>query len=85
MPITDIDLTSLSIDERLRLIERLWDSIEQSAAAGNSEATKVVSTWSAMDEDFVAGLEREADEAEKDPNSTTSWKSLLVELKHKYG
>ena len=85
MPITDIDLTSLSIDERLRLIERLWESIEQSAGAGNSEAAKVISTWSAMEEDFVAELEREADEAEKDPDSTTSWESLLVELKQKYG
>jgi putative addiction module component (TIGR02574 family) len=85
MPITDIDLTSLTIDERLRLIERLWESIEQSAATGNSEAAKVIATWSAMEEDFVAELEREADEADKDPDSTTSWESLLVELKHKHG
>jgi putative addiction module component (TIGR02574 family) len=85
MPVPDIDLAALTIDERLRLIERLWDSIEQSAAAGNREAAKVVSTWSAMDKDFVAELEREADEAEKDPGSTTSWNALLVELKQKYG
>lgn len=85
MPITDIELTSLSIDERLRLIERIWDSIEQSAAAGNREAAKVISTWSVMAEDFVAELEREADEAEKDPDGTISWENLLAELKHKYG
>jgi putative addiction module component (TIGR02574 family) len=85
MPGPDIDLTSLSIDERLRLIERLWDSIEQAAAAGDGEAAKVVSSWSAMDEDFMAELEREADEAEQDPASMTSWKTLLVELKQKYG
>jgi putative addiction module component (TIGR02574 family) len=85
MPIDDIDLAALSVDQRLRLIERLWDSIERSAAAGDSEAAQVIARWSAMDEEFVAELEREADEAESDPASTTSWETLLVELKQKHG
>lgn len=85
MPMPDLDLASLSIDERLRLIEALWTSIEQSAASGDPEATQVVRDWADMDRDFMAELEREAEDAEKNPDSQTSWESLLVELKRKYG
>lgn len=83
MPVPDIDLTSLSVDERLQLIEVLWESIEKSASDGDSRASQVMQSWSDLDPDFVAELEREADEAEKDPASQTSWEGLLAELKQK--
>ena len=38
MPMPDLDFASLSIDERMRLIEALWESIEQSAANGDADA-----------------------------------------------
>lgn len=80
MPLPSLDLASLSVDERLRLIEQVWESIEQSAANGDLEAAQVLSTWSSLDGVTLAELEREADEAEQDPASTIRWETLLVEL-----
>jgi putative addiction module component (TIGR02574 family) len=83
MPMPDLDFASLSIDERMRLIEALWESIEQSAAKGDADAAQAVERWADVDPELLAELEREADEAEKDPSSLVSWEALLAELKQK--
>ncbi|MBV8187002.1 MAG: addiction module protein [Alphaproteobacteria bacterium] len=88
MPIPDLDLTSLSIEERLRLIDALWESVEQSAAKGGAEAARAVEQWADptdIDPDFLAELEREADEIEKDPSKGIPWEVLLAELRQKRG
>lgn len=85
MPLPSLDLASLSVDERLRLIEQVWASIEQSAANGDHEAMQILSAWSSLDGVTLADLEREADEAEGEPASTIRWETLLAELKQKYG
>jgi putative addiction module component (TIGR02574 family) len=88
MPISDLDFASLSIEERLRLIEALWESIEQSAAQGDADAARAVeqwADWADIDPDFLAELEREADELEKDPSKGIPWDVLLAELKQKRG
>ena len=85
MPLPTLDLASLSVEERLRLIEQVWASIEQSATKGDPEAMQVLSTWSSLDGVTLAELEHEADEAERDPASTIRWETLLAELKQKYG
>jgi len=68
---------------RMRLIEALWESIEQSAANGDADAAQAVERWADVDPELLAELEREADEAEKDPSSLVSWEALLAELKQK--
>jgi putative addiction module component (TIGR02574 family) len=80
-----IDPASLSIEERLRLIDALWQSIEQAVARGDIGAAQAVERWSDVDPDLLATLEREADEADTDPSTTISWEALLAELKQKRG
>jgi putative addiction module component (TIGR02574 family) len=85
MPIPNLDFASLTIDERMRLIEALWESIEQSAATGNSDAVRAIERWADIDPNFLAELEREADEVERDPSKGIPWEVLLAELTQKYG
>jgi putative addiction module component (TIGR02574 family) len=83
MSLPDVDLSSLTIDERLKLIDALWASIEQSAAAGDNRATKALARGMTIDPMLIAELEREADDAEKDPSSLVPWETLLADLKRK--
>ncbi len=80
-----IDPMSLSIDERLDLIDALWRSIEDAVARGDVQAKQAVEQWSDADPEFLAMLEREADEADNDPSTTISWEALLAELRHRRG
>lgn len=80
-----IDLQSLSIDERLDLIDALWRSIEDAVMRGDVQAKRAVEQWSDADPDLLATLEREADEADNDPSTTISWEALLAELRQKRG
>jgi putative addiction module component (TIGR02574 family) len=85
MSLPSLDLSSLSVDERLQLIEALWHSIEESAASGDPQAARVLDQSADIDPGFVAELEREADEAEKDPSTLVPWEQLLAELRQKRG
>jgi putative addiction module component (TIGR02574 family) len=85
MPMPDLDFASLSIDERMRLIEALWESIEQSAANGDAQAAQAVERWTDIDPDLLAELEREADELERDPSKGIPWEDLLEEVRRKRG
>jgi putative addiction module component (TIGR02574 family) len=80
-----IDPRSLSIDERLNLIDALWRSIEDAVARGDIEAIQAMEQWSDADPELLATLEREADEADNDPSSTISWDALLAELRQRRG
>jgi putative addiction module component (TIGR02574 family) len=85
MSLPSFDLSSLSVDERLQLIEALWHSIEESAASGDALAGRVLDQSAEIDPVLVAELEREADHAEKDSSTLVSWEQLLAELKQKRG
>jgi putative addiction module component (TIGR02574 family) len=85
MSLPSLDLSSLSVDERLQLIEALWHSIEESAASGDPQAARVLDQSADIDPGLVAELEREADEAEKDPSTLVPWEQLLAELRQKRG
>jgi hypothetical protein len=84
MRIPAIDPKSLSIGERLDLIDALWRSIEDAVARGDVEAIQAVEQWSDADPELLATLEREADEADNDPSTTISWETLLAELRQKH-
>jgi putative addiction module component (TIGR02574 family) len=85
MSLPSLDLSSLSVDERLQLIEALWHSIEESAAAGDALAARVLDQSGDIDPVLAAELEHEADEADKDPSTLVSWEQLLAELRQKRG
>ena len=57
---TRIDFSALSIQERLDLIEELWDSVDQHDVPPPSPA-------------LLAELDRRAIEAERDPQAGKPW------------
>ena len=83
MTVPGLDPSSLSVDERLQLIDALWQSIADSVARGDATAAHAVERWADADPDLLSALEQEADEAEADPSSQTSWQTLPGDLKQK--
>lgn len=80
-----IDPKSLSVDERLRLIDELWLSIAADAERGDARAVEAINLEYPVDPGFFAELERRSDEFERDPSSAVRWEDLREELKRKYG
>ena len=80
-----IDPASLTIDERLQLIEDLWLSIEKDADSGNPAAVKALGFDDEIDPELLAELERRADELERDPSKGVRWEDLREEFQRKYG
>lgn len=80
-----IDPASLTIDERLQLIEDLWLSIEKDAETGSAAAVKALGFDDNIDPELLAELERRADELERDPSKGIRWEDLREELQRKYG
>ena len=80
-----IDPSSLTIDERLQLIEDLWLSIEKDADSGNPAAVKALGFDDKIDPALLAELERRADELERDPSKGVRWEDLREEFERKYG
>ena len=64
----EIDFTKLSIEERLQLVEDIWDSITRDTEALRlSDAQK-------------AELDRRLDQYRQDPESAISWEQIREEL-----
>jgi putative addiction module component (TIGR02574 family) len=80
-----IDPASLTVDERLQLIEDLWLSIEKDADSGNPAAVKALGFDDKIDPELLAELERRADELERDPSKGVRWEDLREEFQRKYG
>ena len=79
------DPASLTIEERLRLIEDLWLSIEKDAERGDSAAVEALGFDDKIDPELLAEMERRADELERDPSKGIRWEDLREELQRKYG
>lgn len=80
-----IDPKSLSVDERLRLIDELWLSIAADAERGDPRAVEAINLEYPVDSELLAELERRSEEFERDPSSAVPWEDLREELKRKYG
>jgi hypothetical protein len=85
MAIPGFDPASLSVDERLALIDQLWLSIAADAERGDATATAAINPNLPVDPELLAELVRRADELERDPSSGVRWEDLRDELKRKYG
>ena len=62
-----IDLSGLTPEERLKLIEVLWDSLDPDQAAP-------------MTPELAAELKRRSTEAERDPSGGTPWEEVRASL-----
>jgi len=79
------DPTSLSVDERLALIDQLWLSIAADAERGDASAAAAINLDHPVDPELLAELVRRTDELERNPESGVRWEDLRDELKRKYG
>jgi putative addiction module component (TIGR02574 family) len=79
-----VDLKSLTVQERLRLIDELWLSIAEDAERGDELAMQALDLDRPLDPEVIAELERRADELEKDPSKGVRWEDLRDELRRKY-
>lgn len=78
MDIRSLDITQLTRQEQLDLIERLWAAID--AAGGEPPLS---GNWPQEPEAFLDALEREVDEHERDPASSLTWEEVREELRMK--
>lgn len=78
MDIRSLDLSQLTRQEQLDLIERLWEAID--AAGGEPPPS---GNWPQEPEAFLDALEREIEEHERDPGSSLSWEDVREELRAK--
>lgn len=81
MSAIDFDPKTLSVEERLTLIDRLWLSIAVDAEDGDQRAQEVLDLNRPLDPDVLAELVRRADEAERDPSSCIPWEDVLAEMR----
>ena len=80
-----IDPASLTVEERLQLIDALWLSIAKDADRGDPAALKALAVGDKVDPELLAELERRADALERDPSKGVRWEDLREELQRKYG
>ena len=79
------DPTSLSVDERLALIDQLWLSIAADAERGDTSAAAAINLDHPVDPELLAELVRRSEEFKRDPSTGIRWEDLREELKSKYG
>lgn len=80
-----IDPASLTVEERLQLIEDLWLSIEKDAERGDSTAVEALGFDDKVDPELLAEMERRVEAFKRDPSRAIRWEDLRAELQHKYG
>ena len=85
MSASEFDPKSLSVDERLDLIDKLWLSIAVDAKHGDARATAAIDLNQPPDRELLAELVRRSEEYKRDPSTGIRWEDLREELKRKYG
>lgn len=84
MATLDIDPGTLSVEQRLELIDKLWRSIVVDASRGDKRAQEVIDRDRPLEPEVLAELHRRADELERDPSSGIPWEGLHDQLKKKF-
>ena len=80
-----IDPASLTVEERLLLIDELWLSIAKDAKGGDAKATAALDWNRRPDPELLAELQRRVDAFKRDPSQAIRWEDLRAELQRKYG
>jgi putative addiction module component (TIGR02574 family) len=85
MSVPNFDPETLSVEERLALIDRLWLSIAKDAQQGDSNASAALDLNRPLEAELVAELHKRVEAFKRDPSKSIRWEDLRVELKQKYG
>ncbi|HLM14211.1 MAG TPA: addiction module protein [Reyranella sp.] len=85
MSIPDFDPETLSVEERLALIDRLWLSIAKDAQQGVSSASAALDLNRPLEAQLVAELRQRVEAFKRDPSKSIRWEDLRAELRQKYG
>lgn len=85
MTTPSIDPRSLTVEERLDLIEKLWNAIAEDAERGDPAAIEAMEIDDKVDPELLAELERRVDNYKRDPSKAIAWEDLREELMRKYG
>ena len=85
MSIPDFDPETLSVEERLALIDRLWLSIAKDAQQGVSSASAALDLNRPLEAQLVAELHQRVEAFKRDPSKSIRWEDLRAELRQKYG
>ena len=81
----NFDPETLSVDERLALIDRLWLSIAKDAQQGDSNASAALDLNRPLEAELVAELHKRVEAFKRDPSKSIRWEDLRAELRQKYG
>ncbi|HEY4168771.1 MAG TPA: addiction module protein [Reyranella sp.] len=85
MTTASIDPKSLTVEERLDLIERLWNAIADDAQRGDPAAIEAMEFDEKVDPELLTELNRRIEEHRNDPSTGVSWETLNEELKRRFG
>jgi putative addiction module component (TIGR02574 family) len=85
MSMPDFDPKTLSVEERLALIDRLWLSIAEDAQQGDSSASAALDLNRPLEAELVAELHQRVEAFKRDPSESIRWEDLRAELSRKYG
>lgn len=78
MDVRSLDISQLTRQEQLDLIERLWEAIDATVGEPPPGAH-----WPQEPEAFLDALDREVEEHDRDPSSSLSWEEVRKELRAK--
>ena len=81
----NFDPETLSVEERLALIDRLWLSIAKDAQQGDSNASAALDLNRPLEAELVAELHKRVEAFKRDPSKSIQWEDLRAELRQKYG
>ena len=81
----DIDPETLSIEQRLDLIDKLRLSIVVDARRGDKRAQEVIDLDRPLEPEVLAELHRRAEALKRDPSRGIPWEQLNEKLRKKYG
>ena len=81
----DFDPETLSVEERLALVDRLWLSIAKDAQQGVSSALAALDLNRPLEAELVAELRQRVEAFKRDPSKSIRWEDLRAELRQKHG
>lgn len=85
MSAADLAPDSLSDEQRLALIDRLWISIAKDAQLGDFRASAALDRNRQLEAELVAELHRRVEAFRRAPSAGIPWERLKMELKQKFG
>jgi putative addiction module component (TIGR02574 family) len=85
MSMPNFDPETLSVEERLALIDRLWLSIAKDGRQGDSNASAALDLNRPLEVELVAELHKRVEAFKRDPSKSIRWEDLRAELRQKYG